>query len=460
MQVGRNDPCPCGSGKKYKKCCLAKDEAAARQGYAQRAEAQRELSQVFGEQFPKLSPGLPPLPAPTPLEQARDELWGAFEAADNADVPALFGRLVADERFDDELAFEMICAIRDHHDSSAFDEAIGALRAKRPELYEHDAPYYLDWEITDALVAGNHAALPGLALAIAARAGKDLDTFYLALDRLCYHGWLALAAQMMREAWPHLGEDAQLVPWGNDEFAQRAFDLTLFAHIERDPNLRADDPTLLAALELFAPVPREGLAAMLALLSGRDERAWSLDDFAFRRAQHGRRGENEIVEDPAVAQLHDLGFAFIGVLHREHGVSLAKGDMARRALVEYILDRHAGELDARKFGRMTRPKGQKPPRSERTLPPPPLCPDRATLDRFVAQMFDILSSRYYDAAALLELTPAWIRFLETCGLLAPEQRAAALGDLRKLVSDAAPLWGKKKESSIVGENIRWAWEDS
>ena len=22
-KVGRNDPCPCGSGKKYKKCCLA-----------------------------------------------------------------------------------------------------------------------------------------------------------------------------------------------------------------------------------------------------------------------------------------------------------------------------------------------------------------------------------------------------------------------------------------------------
>ena len=25
MKVGRNDPCPCGSGKKYKKCCLSKD---------------------------------------------------------------------------------------------------------------------------------------------------------------------------------------------------------------------------------------------------------------------------------------------------------------------------------------------------------------------------------------------------------------------------------------------------
>ncbi|MBN2260441.1 MAG: SEC-C domain-containing protein [Clostridiales bacterium] len=26
-KIGRNDPCPCGSGKKYKKCCMLKDEA-------------------------------------------------------------------------------------------------------------------------------------------------------------------------------------------------------------------------------------------------------------------------------------------------------------------------------------------------------------------------------------------------------------------------------------------------
>jgi hypothetical protein len=25
MKTGRNDPCPCGSGKKYKHCCYAKD---------------------------------------------------------------------------------------------------------------------------------------------------------------------------------------------------------------------------------------------------------------------------------------------------------------------------------------------------------------------------------------------------------------------------------------------------
>jgi tetratricopeptide (TPR) repeat protein len=29
-KAGRNDPCPCGSGKKYKKCCLPKHEAEER----------------------------------------------------------------------------------------------------------------------------------------------------------------------------------------------------------------------------------------------------------------------------------------------------------------------------------------------------------------------------------------------------------------------------------------------
>lgn len=30
-KIGRNDPCPCGSGKKYKKCCLALDEVRGRE---------------------------------------------------------------------------------------------------------------------------------------------------------------------------------------------------------------------------------------------------------------------------------------------------------------------------------------------------------------------------------------------------------------------------------------------
>jgi hypothetical protein len=35
---GRNDPCHCGSGRKYKQCCLQKDEAAARDARAKAAD--------------------------------------------------------------------------------------------------------------------------------------------------------------------------------------------------------------------------------------------------------------------------------------------------------------------------------------------------------------------------------------------------------------------------------------
>ncbi len=35
--LGRNEPCHCGSGRKYKQCCLAKDEAKERTARAKAA---------------------------------------------------------------------------------------------------------------------------------------------------------------------------------------------------------------------------------------------------------------------------------------------------------------------------------------------------------------------------------------------------------------------------------------
>jgi len=37
--LGRNDPCHCGSGKKYKQCHLAADEAKAREARAKAADS-------------------------------------------------------------------------------------------------------------------------------------------------------------------------------------------------------------------------------------------------------------------------------------------------------------------------------------------------------------------------------------------------------------------------------------
>lgn len=49
-KTGRNDPCHCGSGLKYKRCCLQKDQAAEHEQFVRAAEAadtQRKEIEAF-----------------------------------------------------------------------------------------------------------------------------------------------------------------------------------------------------------------------------------------------------------------------------------------------------------------------------------------------------------------------------------------------------------------------------
>ena len=59
--AGRNDPCPCGSGKKYKKCCLEKHQA----------EESKRLKEL---QF-KPKEGTPAAKATTAPKHPQDRSW-------------------------------------------------------------------------------------------------------------------------------------------------------------------------------------------------------------------------------------------------------------------------------------------------------------------------------------------------------------------------------------------------
>jgi hypothetical protein len=65
---GRNEPCHCGSGKKYKHCCLAKDEEAER---AERAEHALQASAAQ----PAPPPEDEPAPRPTPPARPPVQPW-------------------------------------------------------------------------------------------------------------------------------------------------------------------------------------------------------------------------------------------------------------------------------------------------------------------------------------------------------------------------------------------------
>jgi tetratricopeptide (TPR) repeat protein len=48
-KVGRNEPCPCGSGKKYKRCCLDKDQAFERETLAATGQARHDDDERYDE---------------------------------------------------------------------------------------------------------------------------------------------------------------------------------------------------------------------------------------------------------------------------------------------------------------------------------------------------------------------------------------------------------------------------
>jgi hypothetical protein len=80
VRIGRNDPCPCGSGKKFKKCCLAKEQESQREPetyhdyclkvvdslrqkilqFMKKSGHDKSIEQAFSEYWRTLEPGLDP----------------------------------------------------------------------------------------------------------------------------------------------------------------------------------------------------------------------------------------------------------------------------------------------------------------------------------------------------------------------------------------------------------------
>jgi hypothetical protein len=65
-RVGRNEPCPCGSGRKYKHCCLGKDEVAAREARVKAEAKAAKAAEKAAKQADAGKEGASPEVAPPP----------------------------------------------------------------------------------------------------------------------------------------------------------------------------------------------------------------------------------------------------------------------------------------------------------------------------------------------------------------------------------------------------------
>jgi hypothetical protein len=473
MKIGRNAPCHCGSGKKYKQCCLRKDEEARRTALATPIEPAAPAPRAA-------KPLNVPKPPPDPRIAAWNARWEAFEAGDYAAQMALFQHTLEEpELMDGEMAFEMLNklfpATVEHNERERFEALVERLRARRPEVYDEEAHYCLDWLITNALVARRYDRVPALAGEMAMLAGKEIDLWNRVESQLAYHGLLSVLVEAMRLAWPQVRRSGDIVPWGIDEFAQHAIGYELLEYAERTPAPEASDPALLARLHFYSQdIVPERLAAYLAHLTGQAQRPWAMRDFEFapprRRSHHDWDEEDEEdAPDRAVNQstgdqnFYDLSIEFLGYLHRVEGVPYTKGELGRRELEKFIFERHAGELEYQESmleslqRDLTHRRGRKlPPTTKFRKYAHQLVPDHERLDRFLGGLLGFLNQLYYHTAAVFELIPAWLRFLESRHLIDAALRVQTLRDLESLIDPLCQVCGNFADDPTLHQALlRW-----
>jgi hypothetical protein len=245
-KLGRNDPCWCGSGKKYKHCHMRQDQAEARESSVEpvpetpAAETPAPMSPILPE-----PPPIPPELALSPVEgiAAINARWEQFQAADLEGKVVFFLETLVSGEMDSEESYEMLQGIRDATDPrrdpqarAHYAELLERLRQEAPDLYRYDLAYYHENLIHDAIAEGRWEAIPELLAGFAeGPADRGIDIFFHLLDLMKYHGQTEPLIHAMKQMWPAVSDavdSGKLVPWTTEELGSEITLLMFFQYVE------------------------------------------------------------------------------------------------------------------------------------------------------------------------------------------------------------------------------------
>jgi len=505
MKVGRNDPCPCGSGKKYKKCCMDKERVEEREEIKiipapspQRQktwadfehlkvydsidhdefdededEEEEEKKFVDPRQISLFGEDEFPQAPQQSLELADDEVdveaaqkrWDEFEEASYEKKIAIYLiTLEEKELMDKGMAFDMLSTIYpeaiEKKQRERFTELIKKLKAELPKIYESHAVFYLDWMIDLAVIESRHDDVISLLNEMAPKASQDIDIFNENLDRLAYHGYQSPLFDAMKNAWKNIERSPDIVPWGIDQFANRIVNFAVFEYIDTHPaQINPNDLELLKTVTKFVPsLTMKEFIKYVEHVSGKVKGQWILEDFD-PKSKHLRSQQKKRPKVLARENLYYLSLDFLYYLRQEENVPFSKGQMAQQQLLDYFAERSKGELvekpgflDKRISPRKNKPKKQPTPEHI-------LCPDAATLNVFLARFLSFIEPEHHGLAATVELIPAWLRFLEARQLLDKDLHEQAINEIKEnLIGMLLNIYDHAVTDPFLRQNLERIWQ--
>ncbi len=465
-RVGRNDPCSCGSGQKYKKCCLLKNDETKRREAVAKASTEPETSKRKGR---------PESPA-DPWIEAWNARYEEFKAADYEKRIELFERTLNEPLLmDGEMAYTMLnelfyqaveCDERDR-----YDEWVERLRTAVPDVHEEEAGFLLENRIANAIAMRRPERVHEYTLELAARAEKKFEVWHRTESQLAYHGNMRTLIPAMRLVWPNIRDSEEILPWARQAFADRAIQYVILNSIEHTPALAGNDPALLEQIRFFwgANIDLERTAEIVTWQAGYLERRWIEDDFKLQpRKRRSRRTWDEDEDDDGdgretadqpdtgARNLLNLTLQFVGHAHRFEGKPYSRAELARGEIYTFIARRQAGELEYREsmLDTALRASGRKHGPIKKFKPYDHLlCPDYERLDRYMAGLLDQFNVQLYPAVALLESVPTWMRFLQLRGLIDADGCRRTLHELQPLAANVLRIFKEMRSDRVLYEAL-------
>lgn len=417
MKVGRNDQCPCGSGKKYKKCCLPLQHSAR--------PSPVDAQQVAGSAGTESAlAALQPEGSASATDQPH--FWEEYGMASVDARIDILRRVVEEEkRFDGELAYELLVDVVEplQHIGRPedADAALDLVRERQPGAYRDQASWFDEWRVENALLAGQD--VEGPLLEFASRAQANVDGFFLMVDRLLYHGKTEALLMGLGPAWNALKDSPDVTEKAKQLIQRLAVDVVVDHQLSLDPSAAECSPELLEQIASIVGSDRAHVDESFEHRARGGERHWRVEDFGSGTG----RSDNG---------LFLLAMDFSRLLFSRDDWPPSRANLAAHEFGWYLASAVSAPNRAQPGRSSQRRRGKKRGDKDSSSNQFRLAPTAPSADRYVADLIDPINPRPTRAATFYEALPPWIDFLVGQSLI-PETEGPPL--TRRVIRRLAPL---------------------
>jgi hypothetical protein len=346
-KIGRNDPCPCGSGKKYKKCCLQKDEEKELRDHEDNEDQSRNQKFLPNVDFDK-GPGDGLAEGKGFAEEERSikklmNTLNRYKRIKNTDEmrDAARGLLNEEKELPTDFAIEILEPIHNKLGSEGrHPEAIGLfdlLREKNRETYEDGRPIFDNLLIYHYIFLNDPAGVEMILEWFHSRVDQCIDEYLEILTALeCSGHWITALKSCRRTREP-VGSSHEIMKFGKDELTEKVTVLTFFEYVFAGEKESRVSDELFRTIQEYAGTDEKETPhyqRILGTLEGRDRTAWASTDFPY--------------DDTGFNNLTYLSMGFVRWFEERHGLrALGLAESYREEALSYLKD--SGEKTLLRF---------------------------------------------------------------------------------------------------------------